>query len=306
LPGHGKSLYAVSRYVLPALRRSPPRVVYHNIDGLEQKKNLIPNYFRDISEDVPSQFLVEIPNERVPRFYDFIAAQRHRGDQYALGCLIIIDEVQNYFSARDFQNQNNKDLVNYMTKHRHLYHDVLFITQHQDNVDAAVRRLVDVSYMVVNNKNFGSSKSSRIYTYNRDVIGPKLELSVGTYSYDPKIFGLYSSYEPTKDKNFKEVKVNIKWWKHPKILMSLGFLLFCFLWFFYNLQTGKGNKGYLSAVVYGGHKEAKVSAYKSELPKKPPSVLYQEIFHSGDTTFYLCKTGRIDTSFTSQPWEACK
>jgi hypothetical protein len=43
------------------------------------------------------------------------------------------------------------------------------------------------------------------------------------------------------------------------------------------------------------------------LPKFPPApVRYKELHHSGDTTFYLCFNDRVDTSFTSKPWEACK
>jgi zona occludens toxin len=303
LPGHGKSLYAIARYIIPCLRAH--KRVYHNVHGLEQKKNLIPSYFPEVDIFAPSDYLIEIPADRVNRFWEFIAEQGvERGEQYAKGCLVVIDEVQNFFSARDFMSKNNKDLVSYMTEHRHLYHDILFITQHQDNVDTAVRRMVEISYLVRNNKNFGSSKSSTVYTYLRDAIGPKLEIATGSYSYDKRIFNLYDSYVPTasKDKNFKEHKKVVRWWLHWKILASFGFIFLMVIWAF---SMRGSNQSMLFGAFYGKPKQSQV-AKKVELPKAAPDLRYGELYHSGDTTFYLCKSGRVDTSFTDRPWEACR
>ena len=263
LMGHGKSLYAVSKYVITCLYHR--RVVYHNISGLESKKQGIPAYFPDMDFDAASQCLVEIPEERVKDFYNFIqeyAAERGK-KEYSHGCLVIIDEVQNYFGARDFASQANKALIPYLTKHRHWFHDVLFLTQHQDNVDTTIRRLVEQSYLIVNNKDFGSQKSSTVYTYKRDNIGPKLDTGQSIFKYDKRIFSIYDSYEPVKTSKrgveFKEIKIVNRWWLHPKLIGVSVFLFFVFVWIMFNRESGHDSM-LLSGTLYKKKPSSQVSA----------------------------------------------
>jgi hypothetical protein len=65
------------------------------------------------------------------------------------GCLYVIDEVHNYFGARDWQ-ATGSDCTYFLSQHRKMLCDVVLITQHPDQTDKALRRLAQ-EYMVVRN-----------------------------------------------------------------------------------------------------------------------------------------------------------
>jgi hypothetical protein len=70
-------------------------------------------------------------------------------DRAAQGTLYVIDEVHQYFGARDWQ-QTGTDCTFFLTQHRKLQCDVIFITQHPEQTDKALRRLAQ-EYMSVRN-----------------------------------------------------------------------------------------------------------------------------------------------------------
>jgi len=57
------------------------------------------------------------------------------------GCLYIIDECQNFWPARSFQS-TPPGLLFYLSQHRHLGDDLVFITQKESQVEKVVRNLV--------------------------------------------------------------------------------------------------------------------------------------------------------------------
>lgn len=61
-------------------------------------------------------------------------------DRAKRGCLYIIDEVHTFFGAREWQ-QTGPDCTFFLSQHRKLRCDIVFITQHPDQVDKALRRL---------------------------------------------------------------------------------------------------------------------------------------------------------------------
>ena len=65
------------------------------------------------------------------------------------GTLYVIDEVHNYFGARDWQ-ATGADCTWFLSQHRKLLCDVVFITQHPEQTDKALRRLAQ-EYMSVRN-----------------------------------------------------------------------------------------------------------------------------------------------------------
>lgn len=70
-------------------------------------------------------------------------------DRAERGTLYVIDEVHNYFGARDWQN-TGPDATFFLSQHRKLLCDVIFITQHPEQTDKALRRLAQ-EYMSVRN-----------------------------------------------------------------------------------------------------------------------------------------------------------
>jgi len=65
------------------------------------------------------------------------------------GTLYVIDEVHVHFGAREWQ-QTGTDCTWFLTQHRKLGCDVIFITQHPEQTDKALRRLAQ-EYMTVRN-----------------------------------------------------------------------------------------------------------------------------------------------------------
>ena len=65
------------------------------------------------------------------------------------GTLYVIDELHNYFGARNWQ-ATGTDCTFYLSQHRKMGDDVLLISQHPDQVDKALRRLCQDFTVLVN------------------------------------------------------------------------------------------------------------------------------------------------------------
>lgn len=70
-------------------------------------------------------------------------------DRAKRGCLYVIDEVHCYFGSRDFK-ETGQDATFFLSQHRKLRCDCVFITQHPDQVDIAFRRLAQ-EYLTLRN-----------------------------------------------------------------------------------------------------------------------------------------------------------
>jgi hypothetical protein len=55
--------------------------------------------------------------------------------------LVFIDEAHLWFNSRDWAKQS-RDFLNYLTLSRRFHVDLVFVSQHPDNVDKQVRRLI--------------------------------------------------------------------------------------------------------------------------------------------------------------------
>lgn len=232
LPRSGKSLMAVQKWIIPALISKRP--VFHNIEGLDERKFLISSYFPDVDPFIVSDLLIKIPSDRVKRFWEFVI--QHSATK-ATNALIVIDEIQNLYPSTDYRSPDAQDFLTYLTTHGHLGHDCLLCTQQEDNVYAGIRRLVEVSYLHTNNKNFGSSGSCRIETFIRDRIGPKLAVHTGITKYDKRVFLLYKSYQSDL---VNEKKIVVRWWTDPKLVLVCSVVFISVLFALKGQLTGQG------------------------------------------------------------------
>jgi hypothetical protein len=70
---------------------------------------------------------------------------------------IVIDEVHHYLPASVRRKKGGADLadkfMNYVSTHRHRQHDLIFLTQHIDNVSQEIKKQAEVVYEVLNIKN---------------------------------------------------------------------------------------------------------------------------------------------------------
>lgn len=190
-PGSFKSCYAVENFVLPALKKG--RKVYTNIEGLSPA--YIATYYNldPISVEENLNVLGRVydddgsyheDRDKIRRFYEDLP----------LNALVIIDEAQNYFSARDFKEGFSADLIPWLTKHRHLGNDVVWITQNVESVDITFRRNTHLTYALRRAENLGMKNASFNYIFDRADL-ERRHLARKIYRPDPTIFKLYSSYQ---------------------------------------------------------------------------------------------------------------
>lgn len=78
-------------------------------------------------------------------------------DKFNDGAFIVIDEVQYYLASNSNDKKAegyNKNFELYISTHRHKAQDIIFITQHQDNILRSCLSMSEGTYIVTNYKNF--------------------------------------------------------------------------------------------------------------------------------------------------------
>lgn len=204
--GTGKTLYAIQKYIIPELKRGG--VVYSNIDGLDVNRLAI---FYDM--DV---FIVE-------KNYRKITDVKYFYKEAEINSLIVLDEVQNIFNNREWQEQANNDCIKYCMEHRHYGHQVIFITPAIDSVDAGIRRVVQFTYKHKSFSAIGLLKNVKCAIFDQCNI-QREPLQVFNWKHDEKIYSCYKSYfnDGTKEKKPKIQPV-------PKMLIFMIFLVFAIM-----------------------------------------------------------------------------
>ncbi|WP_420208017.1 zonular occludens toxin domain-containing protein [Candidatus Electronema sp. JC] len=213
-PGSGKSYDAV-RKILDNLRKG--RVIYTNIRGMDS-----PECFEMI------KLVARISDYGLAKHLRFLADEECKEFWLHVepGSLIVLDEVQNIFNARDWQSKANVQFNAWASTHRHHGYDVILITQSIMRLDTAVRALVEWSYVYRKINFFGSLIQQKYICYafaGEDTAGKPLGKTPHTY--DPQIFLCYQSYV---SKDIKEMGVmsHVNVLKHP-IFYAIP-LVFCF------------------------------------------------------------------------------
>lgn len=199
-PGSFKSCYAVQNFVLPALKKG--RMVYTNIEGLSPA-HIATYYDLDpIEVEQNLQILGRVYDDD-GKWHEDVDKIRRFYEDLPINALVIIDEAQNYFSSRDFKEGFSADLIPWLTKHRHLGNDVVWITQNIESVDITFRRNTHLTYALRRAENLGMKNAAFNYIFDRADLDRR-HLARKMYRPDPTIFKLYSSYQE------KDVKENRK------------------------------------------------------------------------------------------------
>jgi len=206
VPGTGKTLYGIQKYIIPHLRRGG--IVYTNISGIVNRR--ISMFFGIDIFDVESNLrIIDDP----AYFYK----------DTPKNCLFVIDEAQNIFSNRDWQKAQNAECISYLNEHRHYGHRIVFITPHLDSVDAGIRRVVEFTYKHKSFSAIGDQKTVRCAVFDQCNIS-KGPLQTFTWKHDVRIYDCYSSYfaEGTTE---KKVKINI--FRNTTLYMLGAVILVC-------------------------------------------------------------------------------
>lgn len=219
-PGSGKS-YDAARKIIDNLRLG--RVVYTNIRGMDSPECFeVIKAVTGLADFGLAYHLRFLTPQQVPEFWLHVQP----------GSMIVLDEVQNDFNARDWQSQKNVQFNAWASTHRHHGYDVVLITQSIQRIDTSVRALIEWTYIYRKMNFFGSLIQKRYLCYaygGEEVTGPPLSKS--TRAYDSQIFLCYQSYVAKDVKELSVMKhINILnhpiFWAIPLVFGYFIYMLF--------------------------------------------------------------------------------
>lgn len=132
LPGGGKS-YAATVDAIDELKNGF-RTVFHN---MEMNHGEMAAYLKDRGYEPDCAVMIrKIPEERVRDFWEYAKEQGVLSAR-----LFLIDEAHVYFDSRAWA-EIGPTMSRYLTQHRHLNDELLFVTQHLEMLDKRIRLLI--------------------------------------------------------------------------------------------------------------------------------------------------------------------
>jgi hypothetical protein len=254
-PGGGKSMYSVKMIIDELAFGS--RVIITNVPLLLPSLNVYlqktyPNKtidlhyrIRMLDEDMTQEFWTYRPVKegygwiRIPRLtkQDWSDGKKpsfkHVEDE---GVMYVIDEMHNFFNARAWV-ETGRDVLFYLSQHRHLGDTVVWITQAIMNVDKQLRSVTqDYTYMRnLTKEKMGLFKLPSMFvrrTYGEPATGTNSAMETGTFRLDTS--GLASCYSTTAgvgihdkgnaDKN--ERKKGLPWWGLAIAIPAIVFAIY--------------------------------------------------------------------------------
>lgn len=144
-PGSGKSLDVASRLYW-WVRSGKPCICNFmiNLDEIKTRKAKDNFIFRDNSTLTPD-FLIKYANEYI---------EKH-GSVKEDSILLVIDECQLIFNARDWGQKDRKDWLSFFTLHRHLGYKIILVAQFDRMLDRQIRSLIEYEHIHRKVSNFG-------------------------------------------------------------------------------------------------------------------------------------------------------
>jgi len=163
-PGGGKSYLAVFQ-ICEELKSGKGRNIVTNIalnlpelaawchENIKDEVSLSER-IRVLDDSEAGEFWLYEPHKKYDRRREIKVGKRvievpDFSERGSPGCLYVIDEVHNYFGAREWQ-ATGSDCTWFLSQHRKMGCDVVLVTQHPDQTDKALRRLAQ-EYMTVRN-----------------------------------------------------------------------------------------------------------------------------------------------------------
>jgi zona occludens toxin len=276
VPGAGKTLYTVSKVLLPMVgqtleyqgRAVPRRLMIGGIPDLLIEHDII-----DVPTVDPEGYKDEWTSmRREPG--DAPLDVPHRGDNWWLWCmpgdLIVLDECQRLF--RPFAS--GRKIPGFIAKletHRHYGVDFVLITQHPQLLHTNVRNLIGRHQHV--RRMFGG-KSTVIYEWDHCTHPDKVKSAAVTYwRHDKAAFGLYKSAEV----HTKPVTAT-PW---PLYILGLAVLAFFFLGYRFYAKRLQPDQAAVAPVVAGASVPAPGASVPDEKPKRAADIARFVAAHPG-------------------------
>ena len=126
-PGSGKSYHA-AEVVDRALRRRIPVLANFEVNLSKKHKG---EYLYIETLDMNPQLFISYAEEHFKPGRD-----EHQG-------IIIIDEAQIPFNSREGLNRSRMKWIDFFSKHRHYFYDIILITENDRMLDRQIRSLVE-------------------------------------------------------------------------------------------------------------------------------------------------------------------
>jgi zona occludens toxin (predicted ATPase) len=271
LPGTGKTLSGIKRFLLPALKEC--RKVYTNIDGIQLLKTAL--YLGAELQDL-EKLLIHTEKFSTKLLIENIDANS----------LVIIDEAQVYWNNRDYASDENKKLLPFLQKHRHYGLDIVFLTQNIDQLDIGIRRLCQVHYRLNTLTNMGLSKVIKVKVFP-DAMGSEQFKPIASLAWkiDSGIFPLYQSYEGGEVKEADKKAYNV-FLRSPLFIFSAIAFVLCVVFAVRN--TFKDGNFFLKSAMQNVSKSDEKDFSKFDLGE------YDE-YYCGDKFYVLREGGKVDT-----------
>lgn len=142
-PGSGKSLHIAKR-IINTLRYTNKLVICNFPINLEYKRIKKENFRYIPNEKMTCQELVKISRE-------FFNSSPIKEDSI----LLVIDECQLVFNARDWQQNGRNSWLSFFTQHRHYGFEICLIAQFDRMIDRQIRSLIEYNFIHRKVSNFG-------------------------------------------------------------------------------------------------------------------------------------------------------
>lgn len=143
-PGSGKSLHAADR-IIWSLKLKRPVICNFDINKNLFKKGQYDKYFTYLenSELTPKKLIEYARNY----WQDRPIKEDH--------ILLIIDEAQLMFNAREWTKKGREDWISFFTQHRKYGYTIILVAQFDRMLDRQIRSLLEYEYVHRKLKNFG-------------------------------------------------------------------------------------------------------------------------------------------------------
>lgn len=140
-PGSGKSLHA-ARTICNWARSGSP---------------IIANFQCDLSRYKKADFLCIDNTQLTPEFLISYAQSKHEKTAFKEdSILLVIDECQLLFNAREWQKNGRAEWLSFFTQHRKYGYKIILIAQFDRMIDRQIRSVIEYEYIHRKMSNFGT------------------------------------------------------------------------------------------------------------------------------------------------------
>lgn len=149
------------------------------------------------------QKYIYCPNEKLTPDFLIQYSREHFGSKPIKegSILLVIDECQLLFNAREWQKAGRDKWLSFFTLHRHLGYDIILIAQFDRMVDRQIRSLIEHEYIHRKMSNFGwQGKLLSLFFGGRTFVAVKMwyplheKLGSEIFHARKSLYGIYDSY----------------------------------------------------------------------------------------------------------------